>query len=591
MATSTRVAIVPIVCLGLAMVAPARAQNYPLVEPKELPPAAPPPLPVPPPPAPSAAPQSQVILRQLAGLHLIDDAAKLAPGGSRTTGVTFDGLALLDVPEIRDALAAFLGKPLTFGSLSEISRVIIGYYRAHGRPFVDVAFPEQDVNSGVVQTVVTEFHVGQIKFAHNDWFSTNLLRSEVSLAPGDPIETSVLQADLDRLNANPFRTVAAVAEKSDTPGDTDLVFDVQDRFPVRLYGGYDNTGTPVLGHDRWNLGFNWGNALWLDQQLAYQLTTSDDFWHHRAEISGQSDDPTFVAHSLNYTIPVSAEDRILLFGTYEKAIPRLGPDLGVVGISGQASIRYAMKLPALGPLTHEAQIGYDFKTSNNNLEFGGQTVSNVTSEVDQFPLVYNAGVKDPFGETSLQNETFFSPGNLTGGNKDALFQAQANNPYARARYVYDNLTLTRVTLLPYQASWVTRIIGQTSDHNLVPSEQLGAGGYDSVRGYDERAANGSLGLLLREELRSPPFSLLRGLPHTEGDQAQLLTFWDYGAVRDKQVAPGTQVSTEITSIGLGMRYSVPRYFDMRLDYGWQLRHLPGQPELSQMAQLAITVSY
>ncbi|HUK58782.1 MAG TPA: ShlB/FhaC/HecB family hemolysin secretion/activation protein [Stellaceae bacterium] len=593
MATSTRVAMVIGVLIAFTLPPAALAQNYPLVEPKELPAAPPPALTVPPPPEPamSAAQQNQVIVAKLAGLHLIDSAAKFVPGGIRAAGVTFDGPPLLDVAEIRTALAAFLGKPLTFGGLSDITRVIIGYYRTQGRPFVDVVFPEQDVSSGIVQAVVTEFRVGQIKFEHNDWFSTDLLRREVNLAPGDPIETRRLQADLDRLNENPFRTVAAVAEKSDTPGDTDLVFNVQDRLPLRVYGGYDNTGTPVLGHDRWNLGFNWGNALWLDQQLAYQLTTGNDFWHHRAEISGQSNDPTFVAHSVSYTIPVFAADRILLFGTYEKAIPRLGPDLGVIGVSEQASIRYARKLPTLGPLTHEIQVGYDFKSSNNNLEFGGQTVSNVTSEVDQFPLVYSATIKDPLGETSLQNQTFFSPGNLSGENKDAVFEAQANNPFAKARYVYDNLTLTRVTKLPYNASWVMRVTGQTSDHNLLPSEQLGAGGFDSVRGYDERAANGSLGLLLREELRSPPFSLLRGLPHTEGDQAQLLTFWDYGAVRDKQVAPGTQVSTEITSIGLGLRYSVPRYFDMRLDYGWQLRHLPGQPELSQMAQLAVTVSY
>ncbi len=587
----TRAAIVPVVCIGLARIVPAFAQNYEQVAPKEVPAAPAPPIAVPVPPEPNAAQQNQVILQALKGIHLIDAAAKLTPNGVTETGVTFDGLSMLDVPAIRDALAAFLGKPLTFGGLSEISRVIIGYYREQGRPFVDVAFPEQDINSGVVQTVVTEFRLGQIKFENNKWFSTDLLRGEVSLAPGDEIDNRRLQSDLDRLNENPFRTVSVVAQKSDTPGDTDLLFDVQDRFPVRVYGGYDNTGTPVLGHDRWNLGFNWGDALLLDQQLAYQLTTSNDFWHHRAEVTGQSDDPTFVAQSVNYTIPVFGEDRILLFGTYEKAVPRLGADLGVIGISAQASIRYAMRLPAMGFLTHEIQLGYDFKSSNNNLEFGGETVSNVTSEIDQFPLIYTATAKDAFGQTTLQNETFFSPGNVSGENKDAIFEAQANNPFAKARYVYDNLTLTRVTKLPYDASWIMRVIGQTSDHNLLPSEQLGAGGFDSVRGYDERAANGSLGLLLREELRTPPFSLLRGLPHMEGDQAQFLTFWDYGGVRDKQIAPGTQVSTEITSVGLGMRYSVPRYFDMRLDYGWQLRHLPGQPELSQMAQLAITVSY
>ena len=592
MATSARVAIVSGISLGLSAIVPACAQDYQRVAPKEAPAAPTPPIPVPALPEAPSAQQDRVILETLKGLRLIDDSAKLVPSGVNITGITFEGLRFLDVPEIRDALQAFLGKPLTFGGLSEISRVIIGYYREHGRPFVDVAFPRQDVNSGVVQTVVTEFRIGQIKFEHNEWFSTDVLRSETTLKPGDTIETTQLQSDLDRLNENPFRTVSVVAEKSDTPGDTDLLFNVKDRLPLRVYFGYDNTGTPVLGHDRWNLGFNWGNALWLDQELSYQLTTSNDFWHSRAHIAGESSDPSFVAHALNYSIPVFARDRILLFGTYEEAVPRLGPTIGIVGISGQASIRYEMRLPPLSFLTHQIQLGYDFKTSNNNLEFGGIAVSNVTSEVDQFPLVYSATARDPFGESSLENEFVFSPGGMTANNTNTMFIAQANDPFARANYVYDHLMLSRVTHLPYDASWVMRIVGQTADHDLLPSEQLGAGGFDSVRGYDERAASGSVGLLLREELRSPPFRLLSRLPfNAPSDQAQLLTFWDYGAVRQKQLVPGMPSSTEIQSVGLGMRYSMSRHFDMRLDYGWQLHHLPGVPVLSQMGQIAVTVSY
>jgi hemolysin activation/secretion protein len=137
-----------------------------------------------------------------------------------------------------------------------------------------------------------------------------------------------------------------------------------------------------------------------------------------------------------------------------------------------------------------------------------------------------------------------------------------------------------------------RVVGQTSDRDLLPSEQLGAGGYDSVRGYDERVANGSQGLLLSEELRTPAFSLAKLVAgRAIDDQAQLLAFWDYGSVREKQPVPGESTSVSLESVGMGMRYAITRYLDFRLDYGWQLRKLPGVAVRGQMGHIGITLSY
>jgi hemolysin activation/secretion protein len=570
----------------------AVAQDFERVAPKEVPAPERAPEVVPPASAPGPEQPDRVVLPELKGLRLIDSAAKLARNGVAGAGVTLDGLPMLEAPSIRGALASYLGKPLTFGGLNAIAQTIVTWYRDHDRPFIDVAFPEQDISSGVVQAVVSEFRVGQIEVRGNEWFSSDLLRGDVRAVPGDEIDAERLQEDLAWLNQNPFRSVTIVAEKSATPGASDLVLDTSDRLPLRVYAGYDNTGTPILGHDRWNLGFNWGNALWLDQQFSYQFTSSDDFWHSREQFPGKSNDPTFTAHSVDYDVPLPWRDKLLIFGSYSEAVPRLGPSLGVVGLSGQASILYDWKLPALPHLVQELELGYDFKTSNNDLEFGGTTVSNVTTEIDQFPVEYIATLSDDYGQTVLDDAFFYSPGNLTDGNKDALFQAQAGNGFAKANYVYDHLALTRTTRLPYDMSWIARFIGQTSDRDLLPSEQLGAGGDDSVRGYDERAANGSLGLLLRSELRSPPFSLGRFLPAGDlADQGQVLAFWDYGAVREKQLVPGASTSVELESIGVGLRYAVGRTVDFRLDYGWQLRLLPGATSRSQMAQLAVTIGY
>jgi hemolysin activation/secretion protein len=249
-------------------------------------------------------------------------------------------------------------------------------------------------------------------------------------------------------------------------------------------------------------------------------------------------------------------------------------------------------IPGPQGMNQDLQFGYDFKASNNNLSFGGIEVSNVTTEIDQFPITYEASLLTDFGITSLSNTLVLSPGGLTAGNTDKVFQEQASNPLATARYAYDLLNIVQMTKLPYDASWVMRLSGQVATTNLLPSEQLGAGGHDTVRGYNERDANGSAGFLVSQELRSPPFSLINGwLPNGVTDQAQLLVFWDYASVRDAQFTPGALPSTKLSSLGAGARYTIGQYLDFRIDYGFQQRRLPGAPSLGNLLQVALTASY
>ena len=130
--------------------------------------------------------------------------------------------------------------------------------------------------------------------------------------------------------------------------------------------------------------------------------------------------------------------------------------------------------------------------------------------------------------------------------------------------------MERITRLPSDFSWVLRLTGQVADGNMVASEQLGVGGFSSVRGYDEREVNGDRGFYMNNELRAPPFSLLRIFGKAKlADQLQFLGFWDYGLAENKD--PLSNESTaHLQSVGGGLRYTVNRYLSVRFDYGIQL---------------------
>ena len=570
---------------------PARAQDFDQVAPKQPVPAQPGGLVsgVPAtPPATVPAGSGKQLLPQLKGLKLVSSLAQLQRSGVDSPGLQIESLPLLDDPDARARLEAFLDKPLAAGDLAKISQVLVEWYRGHNRPVVDVNFPEQDITSGTLQVLVTEYRLGKVRFEGNRYFSSELLAGEMRLEPGDPIDLDLLKTDLNTLNRNPFRSVNAVLQKSEVPGNTDLAMKTDDRFPLRGYLSFDNNGLPIAGRDRYSAGINWGNAFGLDQQLSYQFLTSPDLWRTRDRGPGLSNDPRFMAHSLTWLAPLPWGDTLSAFGSYVQQVPDLGPDLGQVGHNLQLSLRYQKILAPLGSLYQQVQFGFDHKRSDNNLAFGGTQVFNSATNIDQFLFIYDITRPDAWGQTVLENSAVFSPGGFSHANSTAAFLASGVQG-VHDRYFYDTLQITRLTELPFGLTWLARATGQVANGELLPSEQLGAGGFDSVRGYNPRAASGSQGFLLSNELRSPSWGPLQEAGADVQDSGQLLVFHDYGTVGFENAQTNLAGHSELQSVGVGLRYGLGRYLDVRFDYGWQLERLPGAPKLGNLATISVTM--
>ena len=547
----------------------------------------------------AAAPieDSRAILPQLKGLRFIDKPEKLIKTGFETNDVAIDGPHLLFWPGVYQDLQSFIGKPFSRATMTKITAVVSKWYQTQHRPFVDVSFPEQDISNGVVQVVVTESRLGHVRVQGNNWFSNGLLASQISLQPGDRLDSNVLEADLSRLNLSPYRQIKAVAEKSDIEGATDLVLQTDDRIPLHVFTSYANNGVPSLGRSNFSIGIEWANAFWLDEDLSYQFTTSDDFWQNPLALQVKPGRATLEENQLTYTIPLPWHDRMVIFGNYMQESPRINQFFTQVGVNWQISYRYVVSLPTTDTFTQEFQFGYDYKDSNNNLAFGGLSASRNSNEIDQFPFIYNATLDDSYGRTIFLDEIVMSPGRMMAGNSDQAFQPNAGGtqtgvPYAHAGYVYADANVTRVTQLPYNTTWILRINSQGSTSNLLASEQLGDGGVESVRGYDERTASGPVGALVSSEFRSPPVSVIDSLFDTKtNDKFQADIFWDWGYVTQVKYVEGSDNATTLQSAGGGIHYVVDRFVDLRFEYGWQLRKAPGATNRGGEAYLSAVVGY
>jgi len=492
----------------------------------------------------------------------------------------------VDIPGSTKSLYKYLGdywdRPLTKCDIIDIKRKVIMYYREHNRPIVHIQVPPQTVKSGVLQLVVFESRLGCVRSLCNQYFSSNRLEGYIRTDSGDRIRGDALVKDLNWINRNPFRTTNLVFTPSTVEGYTDIELVTEDRSPWRIYTGVDNTGIAQSGHNRWFAGFNWGNVFNLDHIFTYQFTSGssyNEFW----------------SHSANYTAPLPWRHTLDLYGGYSEVRALLQGIPGVLthGSSAQASLRYEIPLPSGLSILEEFTWGFDWKRTNTNLLnfdvlFFGKTVN-----ITQLMVGINAGLETARTQNSGTIEVFYSPGQWLPDQQNSHYNDLRAG--AKNAYVYGRASVASIFRLPSNFTFEPSIRWQLSSANLLASEQFGVGGYNTVRGYEEREINGDNALVVNVELRTAPVSLLRWWDRCARmfkDEFRLLVFFDYGYAKNHHLYFGERKFQYLMGAGPGLRYVVQRYLTVRCDYGFKLRQLDFGPNPNRgMLHFGVVLSY
>lgn len=521
----------------------------------------------------SVAEKAKPFLSSLEGMRLLESPDQLSAKGIDGPGGIQSQVSSLRESRAEILLRKFLNKPATMGTLGEIRKALLAWFKEQGREVVTVIFPEQEIKNGILQVLVLEGRMGAVWVDGNRYFSANNIRQQIRQPAGEGLDLKGLGEDVGWLNSNPFRQVEASLAPGAELGTTDVILEVQDRFPLRPLVSYDNYGVSTLGYDRYSLGLTLMD-VWsgLDQKFDYQYLTSGGFSKLKANSGAWS-----MALPWRHTASV--------FGSYSLADPDASGQLDFTSYYWQASFRYNFLIPDLDLSAkgfgwrHQAYLGFDFKAANSDVFFAGAPVPPSTNglaglyNIAQFPFGYTATILDPLGSTGVECAGFWSPGGLTSNNSNTSFQ-QINGG-ATADYLYGKFLLNRVFMLPEDLSLVGNFQIQQSNRTLMPTESFGIGGYDTVRGYDQRSANGDNAYLGNVELRSPGISFGQELGSGEfPDQLVLLAFFDYGQVLQVSSDTTTSVNWTLASVGPGIRYSIGPWFQVRFDWGFQLKTAP-----------------
>ena len=465
------------------------------------------------------------------------------------------GNSKIDSIDIERAVYPHLGPAKTIKDVEKARAALESVYREKGFATVLVDIPEQDVIDGVVYLAVTEGQIERLKVSGSRYFSLGRIKSKVpALAKGEVPYIPEVQrqlADVNRLS--PDRTITPVLRPGKTPGKLEVELKVDDQLPLHGEIEINDRFTRDTERLRLNASIRYDN-LWQREHsatFAYQVAPQNP------------DNVEVFSGTYVFKIPDSMWT-MAFYGVGTNSDVATVGTLGVVGSGRIFGVRATRSIEAQGSLFQGITLGLDYKDFDESIDLIGADTLNTPISYHKFSAEYSATHLGNSGTSRFGVGIHWALRGLTnneGEFEDKRFKARPN-------FMYLTASAERLQRLPRGIELFARLKGQVTKDPLISNEQLGFGGFDSVRAYLESQVFVDDGVDLKLELRSP--SLAKAV-WGELDQLQLLAFVDAAKGQIQDPLPGQDNSFFIWSTGLGMKMRAFDGLNATLYWAYPLR--------------------
>jgi hemolysin activation/secretion protein len=475
-----------------------------------------------------------------------------------------EGAQALGAAEMEGLLAPLTGPGRGFADLQRAREIVEAGYARRGYRTIEVVLPPQEVQSGVVRLQVIEQKLGRVKLAPNQYFDdANVRASLPALREGELTDVRGVNRSVRAANENPAKQTAVTFERAAQPGTVDAAVKVSAEEPLRWFASIDNSGTPQTGKLRVAGGVRHANVANSDHVLNFQYVTAPNSPGHANSFRPlPNKDVTILG--LGYRIPLYAHgDSLEFVGGYSNVNSGTLQNLfNVSGSGSTAAARYHLNLDRIGNYDQRFVFSADWRNYRSSvlpLAGGASIVPDIT--LHPLSLTYTGTLAGAAGQTAL---SLGVSRNLPGGGDGDTAAFGAARAGADAGYSVWRYGVSHFGLLRSDVQWRAALEGQWTRDLLVPGEQFGLGGANSVRGFSERELADDRGLRGVLELYSPDYG---GRFPIDGLRLRLVGFYDAGSLRRVNPTVLETARHSIASVGLGTRIAIGAALSLRLDYG------------------------
>jgi hemolysin activation/secretion protein len=496
------------------------------------------------------------------------------PGNELETIVVerFDvtGSTVFSSAEFAEVTAAFTKRPIRLAELFQVRDAITQLYISRGYITSGAFIPPQKLQSGVVEIRVVEGGLEEIRVTGTRRLNPAYVRSRLAIATQKPLNRTRLLEALQLLQLNPLiQNLSAELAAGTRSGQSLLQIQVAEANTFDAQITLDNGRSPSVGTDRRQIQLSEANLLGLGDGLSVSYTNTNS--SHAGDFS--------------YTLPISPRNATLSFNfgvSSSKVIERPFDALDI-----ESSSRYyelTVRQPIVQTPTQQFVLGLT----------ASRRESKATLLNGELP--FPALGADGEGRTRLTALRFFQE--WTQRSSRSVFSVRSQFSVglnALNSTINEAAPDSRFFAWRGQAQWVRLLAPETillvrsdlqlADRALLPFEQFGLGGQDSVRGYRQDALLTDNGLFAAAEVRVP---ILR-LPKSN-TLVQLTPFVEVGRGWNLSDRSDPDPST-LASVGLGLRLQVNDRLTARLDWGIPLVSIAGEKRTLQEQGLYFSVVY
>ncbi|MEH2135841.1 ShlB/FhaC/HecB family hemolysin secretion/activation protein [Nostoc sp.] len=458
------------------------------------------------------------------------------------------GSTVFSPKELALATAEFTKRPISLTEVYQARSKITELYVRNGYITSGAYIPPQTIQSGVVKIQVVEGKLEDIQVTGTRRLNPNYVRSRLAIATSAPLNRQRLLQALQLLQLNPLiQNVSAELSAGSRTGSSLLEVKVSEAKTFSSQIVLDNGRSPSVGSFRRGLRLNEGNLLGLGDSLGVAYTNTD----------GSN------SFDASYTLPLNPRNGTLTFNYGTTSSNVIEPPFNVLDI--ESASRYyevTFRQPIVQTPTQEFALGL--------------TASRRESEASYSPL----GEQLPFpglgadeqGRTKVSAFRFFQEWTSRNSREVIAIRSQFSlgidvlNPT-----INQNAPDGRFFAWQGQAQWIRllapetllllRLNTQLASRTLLPLEQFGLGGQDSIRGYRQDYLLTDNGTFVSAEVQVP---ILR-LPQIDST-LQVVPFADFGIGWNSSGRENPNHNT-LAAVGLGLRWTQGDRFTVRLDWG------------------------
>jgi len=473
----------------------------------------------------------------------------------RVSSFQFEGNTVFTDAELAALLAPLADRDITTQELQTARDTLTRHYIDNGYVTSGAMIPDQEVSDGVVTFRIVEGRLASVRAEGTRFFRGSYFERRLMLGSDKPLRIQDLEQRLQIFQEDwRINRIASQLDPGERRGEAVLRLRIDEAAPLRTLAEWSNNTPSNLGEQTGRFVLGLPNLLGIGDEFTAQLRATQGL----------------IDYELDYGVPITPWDTQLR-GRYRRSSGEVVEGPLTAGGAEFTSSAWTAGIGLVQPLirtqntTLSAALLGEWRRSETKIDGFGFGFPGTGA--DQDTGVSKIGVARTAIDWLYRTRTqVFAVRQILSVGLPVWDATENSSRVPDTNFVSSFTQLRLAVRMPRYENLelVMRSDLQLSNHPLMPLEQIGAGGLDTVRGYPDNELVRDQAVIASIELRAQIYRSSNGR-----HRLQLAPFVDFAQGWDrKRSGVEPRKDRTLLSLGMGFRYRMARL--LRAEVYWGL---------------------